>query len=680
VGRERDVGKAAHAPVETARLRALVSSLGLGVLVENEMRRVALANEAFCRMFGIPAAPADLAGSDCAEAARRSAELVRDPEAFLARIEHVLAGRVAAAGDEIAFRDGRVLERDYFPIAVDSAERGHLWVYRDVTRMRHESRMRRAAAVQDELRLAVDTIPGLVWSALPDGYMDFLNQRWCEYTGLTLEQACGWGWEAAIFADDLPGLRAYWRSVVSAGQPGETEARLRRFDGVYRWFLFRAVPLHDERGEVAKWYGQTIDIDERKRAEALLAGENRLLEMVAQGCPLSDVLATLCRLVEDGNPDTCRCGIVLVDPDGTRLQHGAAPSLPASYNDAIHGQPVNSSSGPCAMAAYLKTPVIAADVESDTRWDAYEWRKLALAHGLRSCWSTPILSVEGKALGTFAIYQDEPGGPTPRHQHLIAQFTHLASVIIERKRAEEALQRAQAELSHVMRVTTLGELAASIAHEINQPLTAIVADASACLNWLAREQPDIGNVREALLAIRADGTRAGEVLTRIRALLARSTTAHEPCDLGAVINGALPLIRPELARHGVVLETALAAEAEVMGDAVELQQVLLNLLLNASEAARELEPERRRVVVRSWIEQRDDGPWALVSVEDAGVGIDPSELERVFAAFYTTKPGGLGMGLSIIRSIIDRHGGRLWAESNAAHGATFSFSLPTLPR
>src|SRR5574341_1205101 len=145
-----------------------------------------------------------------------------------------------------------------------------------------------------ELRLAVDTIPVLVWSALPDGHIDFLNQCGCEYTGLTLEQASGWGWRAAIHPEDLPGLERHWRAVLGSGRPGETEARLRRVDGAYRWFLFRAVPLHDERGHVVKGYGTSTDIQDRKWAEALLAGEKRLLEMVARGDSLAPILDAVC--------------------------------------------------------------------------------------------------------------------------------------------------------------------------------------------------------------------------------------------------------------------------------------------------------------------------------------------------------------------------------------------------
>jgi PAS domain S-box-containing protein len=245
--------------------------------------------------------------------------------------------------------------------------------------------------------------------------------------------------------------------------------------------------------------------------------------------------------------------------------------------------------------------------------------------------------------------------------------------------AEKALHQAHAELARVARVTTLGELTASIAHEINQPLAAIGADANACLHWLAADKPDLDSVREALTAIVKDGDRAAAVITRVRALLARSPVAHEPCDLTTVIREVLPLVGPERGRQGILLETALAPDLPpVMGDRIQLQQVLLNLLLNAVEAMREVPPERRRLVVRSALEQRDDGPWAIVAVEDAGVGLVEAEVPRLFEAFYTTKPAGLGMGLSISRSIVDGHGGRLWATANAGHGATFHFALRTM--
>ena len=189
-------------------------------------------------------------------------------------------------------------------------------------------------------------------------------------------------------------------------------------------------------------------VEDRQQAEALLAGENRLLEMLATGCTLSEILDALCRLIENLASGSL-CGIVLVDPISNRLKHGAAPSLPLGYNESIHGRPVNIYSGPCAMAAFLKEQVIAADVASDTRWDTYEWRTLAMAHGLRACWSTPIRSSDEKVLGTFAIYSREPGSPSAYHQHLIGQITHLATVAIEHKHREEKLRQDERELRRI---------------------------------------------------------------------------------------------------------------------------------------------------------------------------------------------------------------------------------------
>ncbi len=185
-----------------------------------------------------------------------------------------------------------------------------------------------------------------------------------------------------------------------------------------------------------------LRMGELAQAEALLAGENRLLEMVAKGCSLTEILSALCRLIEEFSAGSL-CGILLVDATGNRVEHGAAPSLPPSYNKAIQGRPVNPSAGPCGMAARFKEQVIAADVAADTRWDASEWRTLALAHGLRACWSTPIFSSDGNVLGTFAIYSPEPSSPTPQHQKIIEQTTHLAAVAIERKRIEAALQESE---------------------------------------------------------------------------------------------------------------------------------------------------------------------------------------------------------------------------------------------
>ena len=248
--------------------------------------------------------------------------------------------------------------------------------------------------------------------------------------------------------------------------------------------------------------------------------------------------------------------------------------------------------------------------------------------------------------------------------------------LTDHARASEALQQAQAELAHVTRVTTLGELTASIAHEVNQPLAAIVADANASLNWLATSTPDLDSVREALDAIVKDGHRAADVIQRIRQLMSKTEPQRAPLDVNDVIRDVLPLVRSEMLSHRVSLQVDLAPVfLPVLGDRVQLQQVLINLVMNGMEALAGIEDRPRELVIRS---RPPKGDQVLVAVEDAGVGIDPDSVTQLFDAFFTTKPGGMGMGLSISRSIIEGHGGRLWATPNATHGATFHFALPTL--
>jgi PAS domain S-box-containing protein len=545
-----------------------------------------------------------------------------------------------------------------------------------VTRLvsRRDTSFQEIQALKNQLGLVIDTMPALTGVSLPDGAVEFVNRRWLDYTGFQLEDARGSGWNRAVHPDDRTAFADKARAALAACEPFEAEIRLRRADGAYRWFLMRVEPLRNERGDVVRWYGVSTDIEDRKLAEALLAGEKRLLEMMARGDALALVLDALCRLVEEQSSGVL-CSILLLDPDGRHLRHGAAPSLPRSYTEAIDGAAIGPRAGSCGTAAYRAEPVVVSDITTDPLWADY--RELALAHSLRACWSTPMLSSEGRVVGTFAMYYREPRHPSAHEHDMIEGITHLAAVAVERAHSDEALRQAQAELARVTRVTTLGELTASIAHEVNQPLAAIVADASACLQWLAADRPDLGSVREALGAVVKDGERAGEVIGRIRALLSRAPVAREPCDLAGVVHDVLPLVGPELGRHGIELQTALTPDLPpVIGDRIQLQQVLLNLLVNAAEAMRETQPERRRVTVRSTVERRQDGVWAVLAVQDAGIGFGELEEARLFEAFYTTKPNGLGMGLSISRSIVERHGGRLWGTANPDHGATFHLALP----
>jgi formate hydrogenlyase transcriptional activator len=305
-----------------------------------------------------------------------------------------------------------------------------------------EDASEQALPAQD-VRLAVDTIPTLAWSARSDGSADFFNRRWLDYTGLSAEQARDWGWTAALHSDDLQGLVDYWQTILASGEPGEIEARLRRFDGLYRWFLFRATPSFDNDGRIVQWFGTNTDIEDRKRVECLLAGENLVLEMTAKGNSLKSILEALCRVVEQTATECC-CSVLLFDPSGSKIQQAVAPSLPSSYNDRFPGTPVDREGGPCTEAARSKTQVIVSDVASETQWDTYGWRTAALTHGLKACWSTTISASNGLILGTFAIYWREPRSPNEQDQKIIEQITHLAAVAIESKRNEAALQQSEA--------------------------------------------------------------------------------------------------------------------------------------------------------------------------------------------------------------------------------------------
>jgi formate hydrogenlyase transcriptional activator len=297
--------------------------------------------------------------------------------------------------------------------------------------------------------LVVNAIPAHIWRAAPDGAIQSVNQQWMDYTGLSQEESQGWGWASTtvIHPDDLPALVDTWRRVIAAGQPDETEARVRRFDGQYRWYLIRAVPVRDDSGAVVGWYGTNTDIEDRKRAQALLAGENVVLRRLAQGHALGPILDDLCRTVE-GLLSGSFVSIMLLNGDDQRLWYAATGSLPSNYVDAFDGVEVGPTAGSCGTAAYRNTPVIVPDIDEDPTWAPR--RALASALGMRACWSTPIRSSDGQVLGTFAIVSRQPGVPAPYHQTVIGEMTHLASVAIAHTQRELALRRSETEYRQII--------------------------------------------------------------------------------------------------------------------------------------------------------------------------------------------------------------------------------------
>jgi PAS domain S-box-containing protein len=295
----------------------------------------------------------------------------------------------------------------------------------------------------------VDGISALVAVLTPDGAVEFVNQQVLDYFGKTLEELKRWASTDAVHPDDLPSVIDVFKCSLESGHPYDVELRQRGSDGMYRWFHVQGLPVRDPDGRILRWCVLQTDVDERKRAEGLLAGENLVLEMTAKGSSLESILEAVCRVVEQ-NASGSRCSVLLFDPSGATIQQAVAPSLPSSYNSRFPGTPVDREGGPCTAAARRKTQVIVSDVASDTHWDAYGWRTAALTHGLKACWSTTILASNGSVLGTFAVYWCEPRMPTELDQTLIEQMTHLAAVAIEHKRHEGVLRESARELRQLV--------------------------------------------------------------------------------------------------------------------------------------------------------------------------------------------------------------------------------------
>ena len=452
------------------------------------------------------------------------------------------------------------------------------------------------------------------------------------------------------------------------------EHRLLMPDGSIKYVRVVGHPAIIAGSGDVKFVGAITDVTERKRAEALRDGESRILEMIARDAPLEEILENLVRVVEAQFAGLL-CSVLLLDEDGQHIRHGAAPSLPEPYTKAIDGLCIGPKAGSCGTAMYRREPVVVTDILQDPLWEAY--RGVAEPYGFRACWSTPILAHSGKALGSFAMYYREPRSPNPAETRALEMATHLAGIAIERKLAREErerLRQAQADLAHINRVTTMGELTASLAHEIKQPITAAVTNAKTCLRWLGRDEPDVAEAREAASRLVTDVTRAADIISRISLLFKKGALQHELVDVNELIREMIVLLRSEATRYSISIRSELAEDLpRVMADRIQLQQVFMNLMLNGIDAMKDV-CTARELTIKS--QEVEDGQ-LLISVSDTGIGLPPQQAEQIFSAFFTTKANGTGMGLPISRSIIESHGGRLWATSNSGRGASFHFTLPS---
>ncbi|MDR3485156.1 MAG: PAS domain-containing protein [Bradyrhizobium sp.] len=485
---------------------------------------------------------------------------------------------------------------------------------------------------EDRLRLVIDTIPTLVWRAGPDGIPDFLNQPALDYTGLSPDQA-ETGWPRAFHPDDKKGMLRKWSAIRESGVRGGLEARLRRFDGEYRWFLFQAEPLRDEAGTIVKWYGSSTDIEDRKRTEeALRESEQRF----------RDYAETASDWLWETGPDH----------RVTRLSDLYDVGIPPSHVIGV--------------ARWE----IATDVESEPE----KWRLHRTMLDAHRPFRNFVYTVNGTGSPAYVQTSGKPFYDTNGNFLGYRGTGTNITATIRADHAEQALSKAQAELAHVTRVTMLGELTTSIAHEVNQPLSAVITNAEACLRWLDLEMPDMAKARRSVEWVVEDGNRASEIIRRVRALAKKTDLEKVRLDLNEVVREVIALVRRESSSHRVSLRTELAsAPSMIRGDRVQLQQVIINLVMNGIEAMEHVKDRPRELVIRS---RHNETHGVLLSVTDCGVGISIEDADRLFKAFFTTKSGGLGMGLSICRSIVEAHGGRLSALRNEGPGTTFQFVLP----
>ena len=493
-----------------------------------------------------------------------------------------------------------------------------------------------------QLQATLNVLPAYAWYAAPSGGLTFVNKRTADYLGLPTDHPLRFGidigaqWDAHIsllHPDDREESRKAWSTCLRTGEAAEFSQRVRNAQGDYRWFLSRAEPLRASDGTLLQWVGVNLDIEELKCAEQALRESEAKFRDYAE---------------------TASDWFWEIGPDYkfTLLTENAFGSSAADrIGTACWDHALDLETEP------EKWRLVRATLDSRKPFRDFVFR------GLGGNGSPMYVKASGKPVfdadGEFRGYR---GTGTDVTALMRAQEEH------------ERLRQLESDLAHMNRLSMMGELAASLAHEIAQPIATARNNARAATHFLDRSPPDFGEVKEALACVVDDADRAGEILDRIRDHIKKAPPRKEQFDLNQAINDVIALAQGAIMKNGVSVQTRLSEGlSDAHADRVQLQQVVLNLILNAVEAMGSVEKGARELSIST--EQHQAGG-VLVSVRDSGPGIDPEHLDRVFDAFYTTKSSGVGMGLSICRSIIDAHGGRLWADANAPRGAIFQFTLP----
>jgi len=638
-------------------------------------------------------------------------------------------------------------------------------------------------------RWSVETSPDCIKIVDLDGRLIYVNPAGLEQLGVDPRDLLGRPWlDLWDEKDREPVREAIARGKV--GAIGRFQGPSRTPAGVTKWWDVEVMPIADKSGAIVQLLAVSRDVSGSWHAEAFQAGQRQVLEMIATGAPLAQVLTLLVHFIED-HCEGMVCSVLLLDTDGVHVRLGAAPSLPDEYTRRVDGQPVGPRVGSCGTVMQVGRPVVVTDIASDPQWDVL--RDVAVASGLRACWSTPVRSTHKKVVGSFAMYCRTPRGPSREERRLIETAADLAGAAIDHHQSQEALRQSEErnrailraipdwmfimssdgvfldyhvknpedllmppeaflgksmhevlppwladahqraferalatnemerleysleshherrfyeacivradgdrllsivrdisdrkraeldaaaqrqELAHLNRVLILAEQSGALAHELSQPLAAVLTNAQAARRLLDQSPLDLDEVRAALEDVIKNDKRAGVVIHRLRELLKKSNAVLQPVDLNEVTREVLDLTHSDLLLRRMPVTTALSPGIPtVLGDRVQLQQVILNLVLNACDAMSTVEPAERELHLTT---VADDG-FVQIAVADRGVGIPDDQLDSVFDPFVTHRAQGLGLGLTISRSIVLAHRGRIQAENNAGRGATFRCFLP----
>ena len=489
---------------------------------------------------------------------------------------------------------------------------------------------------ESRFRELADSISQFAWTADNSGQRYWFNKRWLDYTGTTLEEVRGWGWQKFHHPDHADRVIGGIQRCFKHGVPWEDTFPLRGRDGNYRWFLSRALPIYNEIGEVVRWFGTNTDITEQIEAEKALRELNETLEQRVE-------TATRERLqIWNVSQDL----LVVADQDGKYLSVNPAWTAVLGWSES-------------ELLGKTSQGLLHPDDREKTR---HEIKHLAAGRTTQR-FETRFRHKDGSYRWlSWKAVQDQ------------ARIYAMARDITDLKDAESKLRSAQAELDQVMRRSTLAAMSAAIAHEIRQPLGAIVTNANAALRWLDRPKPDFDEVREALKHIGSDGHRASEVIHSIRSMFSKGDHEGRPLDTNELIRETIAMASGELDAARITIELELSEPLPLItAHKGQLQQVVLNIVTNAADSMRNIEDRERLLRVRS---RRFNSNGVAVSVEDSGIGIDEGTMDRIFDTFFTTKSNGMGMGLAICRSIVEAHGGNLSVSRGVPHGSIFHIVLP----